>query len=427
MAPLPRNPVSRVPGRIVLTSLALALLLALAPAAAAQAPRMDRVRVDGRDLWLSGGNVAWVDFARDVGSGETRLDVFDRVFRELRANGGNTLRFWLHTTGAASPEWEGETVVGPGDETIDDLRAILDLAREHQIRIMICLWSFDMLRTSNGWAITDRAHALLTEEEKLQRYIDRALVPMVTALRGHPGILAWEIFNEPEGMSEEFGWDFNRHVPMSAIQRFINRTAGAIRRADPDALVTNGSWSFRAASDVTADLDLLVPGKSAAELTAGELEALRRKLFDRYGHVYTLEETRRLYGTIQEWGPNRNYYTDARLVAAGGDPRGVLDFYTVHYYSWGSTQVSPFHHDAAFWGLDKPLVVAEFFMEDAFGVPWRELYDRLYSRGYAGALAWQWFNAYAGRGEGALNWPRMLEASRRMAESRPDAVRMTPR
>ena len=143
-------------------------------------------------------------------------------------------------------------VTGPGEETIEDLTAILDLAQKYDVRLILCLWSFDMLRISNGATITDRNFALLTDERRLRSYVDHALVPMVTALRGHPGILAWEIFNEPEGMSEEFGWEFNRHVPMSAIQRFINRTAGAIKRTDPGALVTNGSWSFRAASDVTA-------------------------------------------------------------------------------------------------------------------------------------------------------------------------------
>ena len=182
-------------------------------------------------------------------------------------------------------------------------------------------------------------------------------------------------------------------------------------------------WCFRATSDVTADRDLLLPGRTARELSAAELESIRARLMSRYRYVYTLEETRKLYGTIQQWGANRNYYTDARLVAAGGDARGVLDFYTVHYYDWGSTQISPFHHDAAYWELDKPLAVTEFFMIDTFGVPWRRLYEELHARGYAGALGWQWSNAYAGRAEGVLNWPRMLEAARGMAAAHADAVR----
>jgi hypothetical protein len=39
------------------------------------------------------------------------------------------------------------------------------------------------------------------KSELTRAYIDNALIPVVESLRGHPAILYWEIFNEPEGIS----------------------------------------------------------------------------------------------------------------------------------------------------------------------------------------------------------------------------------
>ena len=48
---------------------------------------------------------------------------------------------------------------------------------------------------------------LLETDTNRQAYIDNVLTPMVTALKGYPGLFAWEIFNEPEGMtSDNGGW-----------------------------------------------------------------------------------------------------------------------------------------------------------------------------------------------------------------------------
>lgn len=335
------------------------------------------IEVNGQSLFLNGGNVAWVHFAKDIGPGKTDLDTFDEIFEQVHKNGGNAMRLWLHTNGENTPEWQGSKVVGPGKGAIEDLRGILDRAAKHDVKLMLCLWSFDMLRKRNGEKYTDRAYDLLTDSALTQSYIDNALVPMVDKLKGHPGILAWEIFNEPEGMSEEFGWDFNRHVPMADIQRFINMTAGAIHRRSPDAKVTNGAWSFHSLYKSTSDKH------------------------------------------------SDNYYTDQALISAGGDSLGYLDFYTVHYYKWGGTELSPFHHDYSHWNLSKPLVVAEFFLpDDTFGVSWDNLYAELYERGYAGALAWQWFDWANHRPKIDHYWPRALENMKTIRKQHPEDVKM---
>ncbi len=384
---------------------------------------------NGQELWVSGGNVAWVNFARDIGPGATNLAAFDKIFADVQASGGNAMRLWLHTSGSTTPEWNpartGE-VVGPGVGAIDDLRAILDLAWKHEVGLQLCLWSFDMLRSANGTAVTDRNYALLTDADLTQTYIDHALVPMVEALRGHPGVLAWEIFNEPEGMSHEHGWSGIRRVPMATVQRFVNQTAGAIHRADPQALVTNGSWAFIAASDTPSS------SKHGAALTAQGVENLRASLAQSHRLDLTTAETEAFYDAFQS-AANFNYYRDDRLVAAGGDADGTLDFYNVHYYEWAGTALSPFHHAADAWGLDKPLVVAEFFMgggddgdpDRVYGIPQEDLYTTLYDRGYAGAMAWQWYN-YPVSAEGVVNWPRMLAGMQSVYDAHPEAVMVQP-
>jgi hypothetical protein len=355
--------------------------------------QQSRIAYNQQNLFLSGANLAWVSFARDIGPGPTDFASISDILLSMHDHGGNALRWWLHTNGTSTPEFDNAgVVIGPGAGTIADLKQVLDLAWEREVGVILCLWSFDMLRRSNSPIVLNRNRWVLTDTSYTRAYINNALIPMVAALKGHPAIIAWEIFNEPEGMSDQFGWSDIQHVPMSAIQRFVNLCAGAIHRTDSTAQVTSGAWSFLALTDVpTTSL-----GKAGAELSQLNL-AEKQQIATWFNQKYRSSlHTDEVISYLQHIAgvANFNYYSDSRLIAAGGDQNGTLDFYSVHYYSGivpsNPTSISPFHHPKSYWGLDKPLVVAEFALQTTSGVPQTALYETLYQTGYAGALAWSW-------------------------------------
>jgi hypothetical protein len=307
----------------------------------------------------------------------------------MHNHGGNALRWWLHTNGTVSPAFNDTgLVIGPGTGTIESLKKALDIAWQREVGVKLCLWSFDMLQTTNS-SVLGRNLKLLNDTVYIDAYINKCLIPMVDSLRGHPAIIAWEIFNEPEGMSDEFF--FNRlypHVPMSTIQRFVNLCAGAIHRRDSTALVTNGTWSFKALTDVPlGSLSKVGPGVN--QLSAADRQQMLKSFNKKYGFSFSSAEFD-VYLQRIALLDNYNYYSNSRLIASGGEPKGTLDFYSVHYYDWGGTPISPLHHPSGTWQLDKPIVVAEFALKDTYGVLKEDTYKTLFRNGYAGALAWSW-------------------------------------
>ena len=77
-----------------------------------------RVEFNNQQLFLSGANFAWRNFARDIGPGSTDFEYFQSIFQDVHENGGNSMRLWLHTTGASTPAFDATgKVTDPGENT----------------------------------------------------------------------------------------------------------------------------------------------------------------------------------------------------------------------------------------------------------------------------------------------------------------------
>jgi len=349
----------------------------------------NRIHYNGKDMFLSGLNAAWVNFASDLGPNAPPLDQFRKEFQTVRDSGGNAMRLWLFTDGSHTPEYNSYGyVTGPGPVAVKNLKQILNLAHHYNIGLILCLWSFDMLRVPKLDSAKLYANQkMLTDTSYTFSFIRNALIPMVDSVKGDSAIIAWEVCNEPNGMTTGTNYyQGDPTVPISAVQKFTNLIAGAIHRTDSSAFVTTGPGSFQTLTDVNPI------GKVSAlqtSLSVGQLRSI----------TSSFNATHRLNLTTQQMSdylkkvaaiPDSNYYRDDRLIAAGGDSLGTLDFYTVHYYSSSSTALSPFSHLFSYWGLTKPTVVAEFFMTSTDLTPQQYLLPTLYQSGYAGALVWSW-------------------------------------
>jgi hypothetical protein len=352
-----------------------------------------RIHYANKDIFLSGTNIAWINFANDIGPGAPNIAAFNEVFRAVRQNGGNSLRLWLHTNGTATPVFDANgKVSGPGTNTLQYLKQILDLAYLNHVGIQLCLWSFDMLSTTEGIGTAQMTANtnLLTDTAYTNAYIRNCLIPMVNAVKGNPALLSWEVFNEPEGMSNIGNYSGVNSVNISYIQRVCNLVAGAIHRTDSTAIVTNGAGSLRFNSDIT------LPSKvSAANSINAMSQSERQKITDEFNSIHRTSfsvDGYIAYLLKLAATPNFNYYRDDRLIAAGGDSMGILDFYNTHFYANGSSDqvTSPLNHSYSVWGLTKPLVIAEFYDQETFGVLPLDIFNTLYSGGYAGAMSWSW-------------------------------------
>jgi mannan endo-1,4-beta-mannosidase len=319
----------------------------------------------GNEIFLSGANQPWIQYGDDFGNNQSNgiHCELQQYIHNVSKAGGNSIRIWLFVEGTNIPAFDtsGHCIGTDGTNTLSrDLQQYARYAASQNVFINICLWNGAVLKAS------DHVRELVEDETKLQSFIDKALTPLVTALKDEPAIGAWEIMNEPEGSvkidsddepcfdtgilkGSGAGWS-GAGLAMKDLLKFHNLQASAIHKADPKALVTVGSWSQYSSTDASLGKDV-DPG---------------RKFF--------------------------NYYKDECLVKAGGQAGGTLDFYQIHTYPNNGkfSPSSPFEISADKFLLDKPVVIGEFACSHCTepNCDAQTLYKRGANTNYSGV--WDW-------------------------------------
>ena len=316
----------------------------------------------GEPITLVGANIPWstdAGFSSDFGGfNDLNIEAYENRFEQIQAAGGNSARIWLHTTAQVTPAInEDGRVIGLSNVTSDEvvleqLRSVLDAAWEDGIVVTFSLFSFDMFCDAYGddfgyTSVQDLERHTDMIETNYDTYIDNALLPIVTGLKDHPGLFAYEVFNEPEGAilnmtgaghfcpdeANVAGDGLTFPLSLTGAQRFVNRVAAAVHEADPNAKVTTSTHT---------------------------------NFFDSFSNE-TL--------TSQQ----------------GADQDGTLDFYELHFYP--SYDNAPYLTDASVYNADRPIIIGEFDLEDVeqesnFQTTPEQSISAMLNNGYAGAWPW---------------------------------------
>lgn len=305
------------------------------------------LQYNGKKIFFNGLNLAWIDYNSDVGATPLDENAWRKAVQDIRAAGGNSIRWWLFNNMSQSPKIDATThlVTGPEVNTVANMKKALDIAEEYGVMVSMCLFSHNLMDATQWGVYSGKldivANHKLFDDDGSTAFIDKVLIPVVKAIGNHNALMSWELFNEPEGL---LSW-FTEKETQARLLKFSNKMAAAIHTNAPGTLVSNG--------------------------------------------IHTFDK-------VASW-------SDANLIAAGNQNNGTLDFYQAHFYpEFQETSSSPFDHPYSFWNVPggKPLIIGEFSAAGwnketypAYKVPTKtttQAYQYAYDNGYAGALAWDY-------------------------------------
>lgn len=317
--------------------------------------------VNGKKLWLSGGNTPWYNWNDFAGSMDE--DKWTETFAMLAENNINCTRIWVNCNGNQIVRVDPKgKISGINDGHWSDLDKLFSLAEEYGIYIMATLLSFDHFKAPN-W------QALIRSKEMTDEYAEKYVAEFCKRYGENEYLFSIDIMNEPDWVFE------NREcgqIPWDNISYFLGKCAATIHD-NCKTLVTVGMAMIKYNSD-------------------------------KY---------------------EGNKISDEYLKELTGLDGAYVDFYSTHYYSWQKPYFGlPFKGDPESFGLDgdKPCLIGETSNDDEknFTMNLSDVYKSSYDNEWGGILVWM-----EPRDKEEPMWYRFdltAEASNQMAEYAYDEI-----
>ncbi|HWN74230.1 MAG TPA: hypothetical protein VNO13_00705 [Candidatus Udaeobacter sp.] len=212
-----------------------------------------------------GVNFPWANYAEDFGvcpSGHRGISIPENLskvaeeFTRIRDCGVNVVRWFLFADGRGGFLTEKGIPLRPDEFLFADVGAALELAKRNGLKICFSLMDYLWLQDRTGKPPQHPNEQVLQFAAGREAFLHRALIPMFREFRGHPGLFAWEIANEPEWAIREFHRQPTAKMHYADFRAFAEEIAQAVREfAGVPSTLGSASLSWvRAWSELGLDL-----------------------------------------------------------------------------------------------------------------------------------------------------------------------------
>lgn len=223
--------------------------------------KANRIQLWGNDYWyLLGVNYPWLNYGHDFGttawghdgvSNETSYKQIDTDFAYLKDQGVHVVRWFLFGDCRASPEFDPNGIITGFDEYFyPDLDAALAIAKKHNIYIILVLLDYRLTekpKDVNGVKFGGHSRVIIDPTIR-KTFLDNALKPLLERYGKNRRIIAWDVFNEPEGAMDISGGKWtSESVTTEAMRLFVMEVVDCIH-AHSSQHVTLGSVSRQSLS-----------------------------------------------------------------------------------------------------------------------------------------------------------------------------------
>jgi hypothetical protein len=300
--------------------------------------------------FMYGVNYAWHTFGGDFGGieawnqkGVSEEPLVASELATMASQGVNVIRWWLW------PDFRGNGVsfdaadnpTGLGGSALADIARALELAEQHDLYIMLTLFSFDGFRPTRdeGTLRVRSITPLVVDADKRKLLMDNVVAKLAMAVAASPHakrMISWDVINEPE-------WAIS---------------GASLYGGDPvfDPMEELSTVSHAQMETFARDVITTLRAHSKALISVGGTAI-------KWRHAWSMLDT---------------------------------DYHQFHIYDWVN-QYWPYSQTTASYGIDdKPVVMGEFPLAGLSGVPYATLLQSWYESGYAGALGWAYTDPMSG-------------------------------